>query len=108
MPQDNKPLLSILLTTSPEHENTHTVVRLAEAALARGKAVKLFMMCDGVLNSYDSRILGLLDKGVTIAQCEHNAGERRISSQDVPIEQGSQYILSTILDETDRFLSFNS
>lgn len=99
--------LSLMLTTSFESQNTTTVVRLAEAALRQGHSVEIFMMCDGVLNSYDPRLADLMEKGVRITQCEHNAEERHIS-REIPIEQGSQYIFSTMLDEADRFVCLNN
>ncbi len=70
--------LGILLTTSPESEDRHTVVKLCEAALESGKEVQIFMMCDGAFNSYCESITALIPKGVKISQCHHNAGERKI------------------------------
>ena len=105
MGEGNK--LGILLTTSPEHEDTHTVVKLCEAALAQGKEVQLFMMCDGVYGSYCSSLTGLIPKGVKISQCHHNAEERKIEEEKIPdVQSASQYIFSGIIADVDRLITF--
>jgi predicted peroxiredoxin len=98
--------LGILLTTSPEHEDLHTVVKLCEAALADGKEVQLFMMCDGVYGSYCAALTDLVPKGVKISQCHHNAEERKIEEEKVPVASASQYIFSGIIGEVDRLVTF--
>lgn len=98
--------LGILLTTTPENENTHTVVKLAEAALATGKAVSIFLMCDGVHNLQDKRFTSLIDKGVNVAVCAHNAEQRGVAQRE-GVVWGSQYDLASIVEESDRFLAFN-
>jgi len=55
--------LGILLTTSPENENTYTCIRLAEAALATAREVHIFLMCDGVYNIYHKGFIALREKG---------------------------------------------
>ncbi len=43
--------LVLFLTTTPySSENTHTIIRLAEAALARGHSVRLIASGDGVFS----------------------------------------------------------
>jgi sulfur relay (sulfurtransferase) complex TusBCD TusD component (DsrE family) len=64
--------LGIFLSTSPEHENTHTVVKLAEAALARGHEVHIFIMCDGVHNAFVPSFEALVDKGARVILCSHS------------------------------------
>jgi sulfur relay (sulfurtransferase) complex TusBCD TusD component (DsrE family) len=98
--------LGILLTTSPEHEDMHTVVRLCEAAIAQGKEVQIFMMCDGVYGSYCSAITDLIPKGVQVSQCHHNAEERKIEEERVPVKSASQYIFSGIISDVDRLITF--
>jgi len=104
MAEGNK--LGILLTTSPENEDMHTVAKLCEAALAEGKEVKLFMMCDGVYGSSCAALTGLIPKGVSIAQCHHNAEERHIHEEGNPVASASQYIFSGIIEEVDRLVTF--
>jgi len=98
--------LGILLTTSPENEDMHTVVKLCEAAIAGGKEVQLFMMCDGVYGSYCNTLTDLIPKGVTISQCHHNAEERKIHEEGNPVKSASQYIFSGIIGEVDRLITF--
>ncbi len=98
--------LGILLTTSPESENTHTVIRLTEAALTAGIAVEMFLMCDGVYHLNDPRLAGLSAKGAKVVVCAHNAVERKVERRDF-VHWGSQYDLATLVKNSDRFLSFN-
>lgn len=98
--------LGILLTTSPEREDLHTVVRMCEAAIAQGKEVQLFMMCDGVYGSYCTALTDLVPKGVKISQCHHNAEERKIEEEKVPVASASQYIFSGIIADVDRLVTF--
>ena len=101
--------LGILLTTSPESEDRHTVVKLCEAALESGKEVQIFMMCDGAYNSYCEPLTALIPKGVKISQCHHNAGERKISEEhekETGVQSASQYIFSGIISEVDKLITF--
>jgi len=98
--------LGILLTTSPERQDMQTVIKISEAALAAGKEVHLFMMCDGVYGSYCSRLMDLIPKGVQIAQCHHNAEERHIEEEKLPVKSASQYIFSGIIADVDRLITF--
>ncbi len=98
--------LGILLTTSPENEDMYTVVKLCEAALAGGKEVQIFMMCDGAYGSYCNTLTDLIPKGVQISQCHHNAEERKIHEEGNPVKSASQYIFSGIIGEVDRLITF--
>lgn len=98
--------LGILLTTSPEKQDLHTVIKLCEAAVASGKEVKLFMMCDGVYSSYCTALTDLIPKGVEISQCHHNSEERKIHEDQVPVKSASQYIFSNIIEDVDRLITF--
>lgn len=98
--------LGILLTTSPESENTYTCIRLAEAALAAAKEVHIFLMCDGVYNIYHKEFLTLREKGAKITLCDFNAQERAIEERD-GIVFGSQYDLACIAHECDKLISLN-
>jgi sulfur relay (sulfurtransferase) complex TusBCD TusD component (DsrE family) len=96
--------LGILLTTSPENENTHTCIRLAEATLASGRKVQIFLMCDGVYNIQHNAFLALHEKGAEIILCALNAQERSLDERQGVIS-GSQYDLATIVHESKRFVS---
>src|SRR3990167_8701618 len=82
MHQEKKQRLGILLTTSPESENTFTVIKLAEAAISSGKDVQIFLMCDGVYNINNKDFTSLLDKGVSVTLCAHNASERSVEKRE--------------------------
>lgn len=103
--KDKKQKLGILLTTSPESENTFTVIKLTEAALSSERDVHIFLMCDGVYNINDRNFVSLLDKGAIITLCAHNASERLLEKRE-GINFGSQYDLAYIVNESDKFLSF--
>ncbi len=61
--------LTLFLTTTPyAHENTHTAIQLARAALDKGFAVNLFASADGVHNfSQGQSPKGLPDAGKALA-----------------------------------------
>jgi sulfur relay (sulfurtransferase) complex TusBCD TusD component (DsrE family) len=108
----------ILMTTSPEHQNCHTVSRLAEALLSAGHAVTLFLMDDGVYNlvpvpkagSASSLLREVQSKGLKISLCTQSAETRGLSESDclTGVEWRSQHELSTIVAGADRFLTFGS
>ncbi len=50
--------LGILLTTSPENENTSTVISISSAARELGHEVSIFLMYDGVYNIQKKGIHG--------------------------------------------------
>ena len=97
--------LGILLTTSPEHANTGSVIRLARAAIEGGIEVKIFLMCDGVLNINDISFLRLLDDGADVCLCQQNLNERFQDEAD-GIQMGSQYDLACNVRNIDRLVAF--
>jgi sulfur relay (sulfurtransferase) complex TusBCD TusD component (DsrE family) len=99
--------LGFFLSTSPEHENTHTVSKLAEAALARGHEVHIFIMCDGVHNAFVPTFAALVDKGVRVVLCSHNLAERQRPKIEGTIVCGSQYDHAQLVSAVDRYLAFN-
>lgn len=98
--------LGILLTTSTESENTHTVIRLTEAAIDEGVEVRIFLMCDGVYHLNHEKFEKLAKRGANIVVCAHNAIERKVGKKDF-VSWGSQYDLACMVKECDRFLAFN-
>lgn len=97
--------LGILLTTSPENENTHTVIAISKAARLQGHDVSIFLMYDGVYNIHKKEFVELVDKGVNIAVCTLNVEQRKLSRMD-GVLFGSQYDHACIASEVDRFVSF--
>jgi predicted peroxiredoxin len=97
--------LGILLTTSPENENTNTVIAISRAAREQGHEVSIFLMHEGVYNIHKKEFSELLDKGVNIAVCALNVEQRKVSKVD-GILFGSQYDHACIAGDADRFISF--
>ncbi len=97
--------LGILLTTSPENENTSTVIALSRAARDQGHEVSIFLMYDGVYNVNKKEFVELAGKGVNIAVCALNVEQRKISRVE-GILFGSQYDHACIASDADRFISF--
>jgi sulfur relay (sulfurtransferase) complex TusBCD TusD component (DsrE family) len=108
--------IGFLLHKSPEHQDAHTVKRLAEAFAEAGHEVSIFLMEDGVLNviiNHSPRGLSagydpLLAKGVRIALCTYTTEIRGLSRDQFlkGVEFQSQYDLSKLVNGCDRFLSF--
>jgi len=101
--------LGVLLTTSPEHADLHTVVHLTRAALSQGRRVRLFLMCDGVYGLLGSELRELAGEGAQIVLCGQNAAERHVDPiEDIEnVRWGSQYDFAQIAAECDRVIAFN-
>ena len=104
----SKRTLGLLLSTGPEHPNLETAVGLAEAALARGTDLYLYLIDDGVRALDDPRIGGLPDRGVRLFVCAYGCQKRRI-----PLDAGDRVtycglvVLTDLINNTDRFLALN-
>lgn len=107
--------LGILLTTTPEHENSTTALRVARAALELGHQVELFLMNDGVYNVLDIRenpvaeeFVALQEHGASITLCGSNCDPRGVTKETAiaGLTFGSQYDHAQILHRADRFLVF--
>lgn len=97
--------LGILLTTGPEGRDAATVIGIADAALSAGHSVEIFFMHDGVYNVRTEKFGELVEKGVRVALCAHNARERGV--REVPgVVWGSQFDLARSVHECNAFLSF--
>ena len=97
--------LGILLTSSPENENTNTVIEISKSAREQGHEVSIFLMYDGVYNVHKKEFAHLADKGVRIAVCAMNAEQRSVQKVE-GILFGSQYDHACIAGEVERFISF--
>lgn len=97
--------LGILLTTTPESENTNTVIAVSREARAQGHEVSIFLMYDGVYNVNKKEFADLVNEGVSIAVCAFNVEQRKVGKVD-GILFGSQYDHACIASEVDRFISF--
>ncbi|MBW6517533.1 MAG: DsrE family protein [ANME-2 cluster archaeon] len=97
--------LGILLTTPPSHQNTRSVIQLSRAAREHGHDVGIFMMADGVYNILYQPLLDLVNNGVELSLCAHNATQRGLERVE-GVLWGSQYDLAVLTDDSDRFLTF--
>jgi len=118
-PPEKKGLaIGFLLTTSPEHQNSHTVFRMIEALLAAGHQVSLFLMDDGIYNivrvdspnSPSAHLEKLMKEGLAVSLCTQSAEGRGIFEADAlpGIGWRSQHELSRIVAGSDRFLAFGA
>lgn len=110
--------IGFLLHKSPEHQDAHTVRKLAETFADSGHEVSVFLMEDGILNAVSiknqqGRGLSagfdvLIPKGVKVALCTYTAEIRGIAHDSIlkGVDFHSQYDLSKLISECDRFLSF--
>lgn len=108
--------LGILLATSPERQDVSTVVKLAQAALAQGHEVSLYVMDDGVYalrdhpkNPWATEFKTLLGQGAKVALCALNCSSRGLAKEEVVpgVLWGSQYDHAAIVNESDRYLAFS-
>lgn len=107
--------LGILLTSSPENENTHTAIKIASSACKKGIAVRIFLMCDGVYHVNSPPFLSLLEQKTVSTQreadlevvlCAYNADQRGLPlNERSSILYGSQDDLASMVNECDRFIA---
>jgi len=98
--------ICIVLASTPGNENRYSLIKITKAALKMGHTVQIFLMSDGVYHLLSDEFMALADKGVKIALCAHNALERGLEKRP-GVLFGSQYDLSTMVAESDTFLSFH-
>lgn len=108
--------IGILLTTSPEHQNTYTVYQLADSLVRQNHSLDIFLMDDGVFNvmanSSKRRLFtgfgDLLQKKVNVSLCAMSAESRGLRTEDLlpGTDYASQSELSEIVKKCDRFFSF--
>lgn len=85
-----------------ESQNLHTASKLAEAALAEGHEVSLFLMDGGVY--VQERLLSLTERGAHLVICGHNAQERGLPRVE-NVLFGSQYDWAEIVQNADRVIA---
>ncbi len=95
--------LGIMLTSGFESEDVRTVRKLAEAAVAAGHKVRLFLMDDGIFNI--KTLQDLTGRGVEIAVCTHNVMQRGMPRMD-GVLYGGQNDWAEIVNESDKVVVF--
>jgi hypothetical protein len=96
--------LGILVNTDRHIEE---VLGLIVAAEARGHSVIVFAMDTGTKLLGDSRFSGLCKlRGVSLAFCDHSAGEEGIRTEALPdeIACGSQYDNASMVHASDKVI----
>ena len=100
--------LGLLLSTGPDHPNLDSTIELSRAALARGAALYLYLIDDGVRTLDDPRIKSLPEGGAKLFVCAYGCQKRRIPLQESPaVTYCGLVVLTDIINATDRFLAFN-
>lgn len=100
--------LGLLLSTGPEHPNLETAVGLADAALACGTDLYLYLIDDGVRALDDARLAGLPARGARLFVCAYGCQKRRI-----PLDHADRVtycglvVLTDLINGTDRFIALN-
>lgn len=97
--------LAFLVMTGPDSQDIYNVIGLADAAIAKGIGVDIFMMHRGVLNTAIPLLDALVDKGAVITVCAHNASELK-APRNEKFNYGSQFDHSNIINDATRFLAF--
>jgi sulfur relay (sulfurtransferase) complex TusBCD TusD component (DsrE family) len=121
--------VGFLLCSSPESQDGFTVGRLADGLLSAGHSVSLFLMDDGVYHAtrHATRhaagqaggsgavysmlgLSGLVERGAKVALCAVTARARGLAEAELDprVELSSQYELSQMVKEADRFLAFGT
>ena len=100
--------LGLLLSRPPSHESSTTVQGLAQAALARGYEVYLYLIDEGVKNVHDLRYHDLAQAGVKLFVCAYGCQQHHVSTEglDPKVSLCGLVVLSGIINACDRFLSF--
>ena len=95
--------LAIQLLSGFGSQDLRTATRLAEAALAQGHQVSMFLMEDAVylVNQFQ----GLAGKGADVALCAHNAHQRGVPRVD-HVLWGGQQDWAQFVHDADRVVCF--
>ncbi|MDX1763079.1 MAG: DsrE family protein [bacterium] len=103
---EKKSRICIVVHSSPEREDSHTLHKITAAALASGHSVQIFLMNDGVYHLLRETFDDLLNKGAEVTVCAHNAVERGVPER-AGVSFGSQYNLAVMVAASDVFLSLH-
>lgn len=106
MTNETESKICVLVTSSPESQDRHTLHKITESALASGHVVQMFLMNDGVYHLLRESFSDLIAQGAQVTVCAHNAVERGVEERP-GVVFGSQYDLSVMVAESDVFLSLH-
>ncbi len=102
----NKKKLGLLLSTSPEHANINTAVKLSKAALSSGHDVYLYLIDEGTKNLPDDRLRELTAQGLKLFICAYGAQRHGIEPDNQAVFCGL-VVLSDLIKGCDQFISLN-
>ena len=98
--------MGLLISAAPDKPNFNHGVKLAETALASGVDVYCYCIDDGVSGIRDERIQSLRDRGMKLHVCALGAEKRGLTMDDSAVFSGLT-VVSDLIANTDRFVSFN-
>lgn len=100
--------IGFLLALPPAHQNSATVVGLAQAALEAGHEVYLYLIDEGVKNMTSQSYKDLAHSGVRMFVCAYGCQQHHVSTADVEKEFTlcGLVVLSGIIDSCKPFISF--
>lgn len=99
--------LGILVSVAPERDGFAHAVGMADAAIRRGVDVYLYCIDDAVKGVDDPRVAELREQGVKLHACAYAARQRNLKLSENAIYSGLS-VVSEIMANTDKFVSFNS
>lgn len=100
--------LGLMLSTSPDHANLDTAVRISRAALERGVDLYLYMIDDGVLTVDRPEIRDLAERGAKLFVCAYACQKRGIPlSEPDRLNYCGLVVLTDVINGCDRFLALN-
>ena len=98
----------LLLSTGRDHPNLETAVGLADAALARGVQLYLYLIDDGVRALDDPRVRALLDRGAKVFVCAYGCQKRQLPLRDPErVTYCGLVVLTDLINGTERFVALN-
>jgi len=98
--------LGLLLSAAPDRPGFNHGVKLAEIALAEGVAVFCYCIDEAVAGIHKEEIQSLRRSGMKLHVCAYGAEKRGISLDDSATFSGLA-VVSDLIANTDRFVSFN-
>jgi sulfur relay (sulfurtransferase) complex TusBCD TusD component (DsrE family) len=98
--------LAIMVAALPDQPNFAHAIALAESGLRNGLIVYMYYIDDGVRGIADARVQDLKNRGVNLFACAYSAQQRQIPLTEEATFAGLT-VVSDMIANTDRFLSFN-
>ena len=104
-----KKKFGLMLSTGPDRPaNLEAAVGLADAALARGAQLYLYLIDDGVRALDDPRVGGLADRGAKLFVCAYGCQKRGVPLRDADrVTYCGLVVLTDLINGTDRFVALN-